>query len=184
MTSPSSFTLDWLERAERDGTSLRDALAAFDRFEPVAMDALMGRWRGSELHTGHPLDGTLEAYGWYGKEFRDVETVFPLLFTGHDGEPFAVNPAWLPVRHIESLPLRRTRAAATAFRLGKRLLATRRPTARLRMISYRGALTATMIYDAQPIHDLFREAAPGVLLGLMDCRGLAPFFFVLRRDGV
>ena len=41
---------------------------------------MFGRWRGRGLHTNHPLDGLLETFGWYGKEFVDAETVHPLLF--------------------------------------------------------------------------------------------------------
>ena len=46
---------------------------------------MLGRWRGSGLPTGSPLDGLLEAYGWYGKEFLDAETVHPLLFGDRAG---------------------------------------------------------------------------------------------------
>ena len=37
------------------------------------------------------------------------------------------------------------------------LVATSRPAARLRMTQYRGVVTATMCYDAHPIHDVFRR---------------------------
>jgi hypothetical protein len=33
-----------------------------DTLAGVALDACIGRWRGSGLPTGHPLDGLLEAY--------------------------------------------------------------------------------------------------------------------------
>ena len=58
---------------------------------------MLGRWRGSGLVTGSPLDGLLEAYGWYGKEFLDDETVHPLLFTDRSGRPRAVDPSLLPI---------------------------------------------------------------------------------------
>jgi hypothetical protein len=28
---------------------------------------------GTDLATGHPMDGLLEASGWYGKQFDDVD---------------------------------------------------------------------------------------------------------------
>ena len=58
---------------------------------------MVGRWRGSGLPTGSPLDGLLESYGWYGKEFVDAETVHPLLFRDRAGRPRPVDPALLPV---------------------------------------------------------------------------------------
>jgi hypothetical protein len=62
-----------------------DALAFFDGLPAVPADEMLGRWRGSGLPTGSPLDGLLEAYGWYGKEFLDAETVHPLLFHDRTG---------------------------------------------------------------------------------------------------
>lgn len=48
---------------------------------------------------------------------------------------------------------------------------------------YRGIDTATMVYDAQPINDIFRRVSDDTVLGLMDLRGLAtPYFFSLRRN--
>ena len=40
-----------------------------------------------------------------------------------------------------------------------------------------------MVYDALPIHDVFRLVDQETLLGAMDIRGYPePFFFVLRRE--
>ena len=72
--------------------------------------------------------------------------------------------------------------AVMAFALASRLIRTRQPTARLRLIEHGGVTSAAMIYDRQPIIDHFREVEPGLLLGLMDLRGMPPFFFTLRRE--
>src|SRR3954453_20575978 len=96
----------WL-RAHRGGAATGDALAFFDRCPPVAPAALVGRWRGTGLPTGHPFDGLLEGYGWYGKEVldaetvhplrvRDAETVPPLLCRDARGGPRPVAPAHAP----------------------------------------------------------------------------------------
>jgi len=175
--------LAWLARAEREGVGAAEALAVFDALPAVSPDEMRGHWRGSGLATGHRLDGLLEAYGWAGKAFADDETAHPLLFARGDGDWVAIDPRWLPVASLGGTRLARSRPAAWAFRLARPLLATRRPQARLRRVEHRGVLTAAMIYDRQPIVDLFRRVAPGVLLGLMDMRGEAPFFFVLRGDG-
>ena len=59
---------------------------------------------------------------------------------------------------------------------------TPRPGARLRTVTWRGVATAALLYDALPVVDVFRGIDDGVLLGVMDLRGLdAPFFFVLEK---
>lgn len=177
---PGADPPGWLAAAERRGVSPADALAAFDRLPPIRIDAMSGLWRGGGLHTGHPFDGLLEESGWYGKRFEDHESVFPLLFE-RSGGLVAIDLPALPLASAASLDGRLRRGAVSAFRLGIRLFATTRPTARLRELSFRGVTTAAMIYDRHPIIDVFREASPGIVLGLMDLRGVAPMFFTLRR---
>src|SRR5690606_21055417 len=62
------------------GCTPDDALALFDALPTVRSVDLTGRWTGSELRTGHPMDGLLTASGWYGKQFDSTEDVHPLLF--------------------------------------------------------------------------------------------------------
>jgi hypothetical protein len=173
---------DWI-RAHRAGADAADALAFFDGLPALAPDEMLGRWRGSGLPTGSPLDGLLEAYGWYGKEFVDAEAVHPLLFRTSTG-PRPVNPALIPLSVLRDRPgLAHSWAARTAFRAVRPVLTTSRSRARLRAVEYRGVVTAAMVYDALPIIDVFRRVSSTAVLGLMDLRGLAdPFFFVLRRD--
>ncbi len=161
-----------------------DALSLFDRCPAVDVAELTGRWRGNGLPTGSPLDGLLEAYGWYGKEFLDPERVHPLLFADRAGRPRPVDPALVPVVVLRNRPsLARHRLARLAFGGVRPLLTTRAPKARLRALEHRGVVTAAMVYDALPIIDVFRRISADAVLGLMDLRGLAePFFFVLRRD--
>jgi hypothetical protein len=157
------------------------ALAWFDSLAPVDADFMLGSWRGSGVPTGHSMDGMLEAANWYGKEFIDAETVHPLVFTTLDGRKFRVNPALLPLRLAERLP--RTRFMTRLFLATRGLVSTRRSAARLRMTRYRGVLSATMIYDAKPINDVFRRIDENAVLGLMDMKGLErPFFFRLDRE--
>lgn len=156
------------------------ALALFDSLEPVALDAMIGIWAGKEYPTRHPMDGLLGATGWYGKQFLDADTVHPLLFHTADRQAvFAVDPARLPMGLPvpTSWPLHRVVTTARPF------LRTSKPAARLRTTEYRGVATATMIYDAKPIHDVFRRLDADSLLGAMDYRGFdRPYFFVLRRE--
>jgi hypothetical protein len=173
----------WLDK-HRDGVDPDEALAYFDSLSTVTPEEMLGRWRGSGLPTGSPLDGLLEGFGWYGKEFLDEESVHPLLFADRTGAPRPVDPGLLPVGvlrdyagFLDVWPLRR------AFGLVRPLLYTRRPKARLRSIEHRGVVTAAMVYDALPIIDVFRRVSDDVRLGAMDMRGLpSPFLFVLTRD--
>ena len=183
--APPDAAERWLDVHEKDGATPEEALAFFDSLPAVDLLDLVGRWRGSGLPTGSPFDGLLEAYGWYGKEFLDEETVHPLLFRDRAGQPRPVDPAFLPLPLVRTLPgLAHTFPARLTFAAVRPLLVTRAPQARMRMVEHRGVLTAAMVYDRQPIIDVFRRVTPDVLLGAMDLRGLpSPFLFVLRRDG-
>ncbi|SDF08778.1 GXWXG protein [Blastococcus aurantiacus] len=165
------------------GASSEEALALFDGLDPVESGEMLGRWRGSGLPTGSPLDGLLEAHGWYGKEFLDAETVHPLLFSTRSG-PRPVDPAFVPMAVLRDRPgLAHSQAARAVFRLARPLVTTPRPRARLRSVEHRGVQTAAMVYDALPIIDVFRRVSDDVRLGLMDLRGLPdPFFFLLTRE--
>ncbi|MBC7171118.1 MAG: DUF4334 domain-containing protein [Polyangiaceae bacterium] len=55
-------------------------------------------------------------------------------------------------------------------------------SASLRAVSYRGVVTATMVYDQHPIFDHFRRITDDIVLGVMDRKGdTTPLFFYLRR---
>jgi hypothetical protein len=173
----------WLSE-HRDGASPDEALAFFDGLPAVPLAELSGRWRGSGLPSGSSLDGLLEAYGWYGKEFTGIETAHPLLFLDRRGRPRPVDPALVPLGLLrDHAGLAHLRLLRTAFGGIRPLLYTDRPKARLRTVEHRGVATAAMVYDALPIIDVFRRVSGDVLIGAMDMRGLpAPFFFLLRRD--
>ncbi len=74
-----------------------EALAMFDAASAVSIDEMIGQWRGTGLQTGHPMDGLLERYGWYGKSFVDADTVHPLLFGTEGVRLVAIDPRWIPI---------------------------------------------------------------------------------------
>lgn len=177
------------ERAERLDALLHsgdraDALALFDACPAVSVGEMTGSWRGVGVPTGNPFDGLLEAFGWRGKRFTGPDEVHPLVFENTTGAVFSVNPALMPMgfaaragRLVRSGPGRFLGRAAIG------LARTRRPAARLRMMEYRGVVTATMSYDALPINDHFRRIDDDTVLGVMDFRQVhEPFVFALRRD--
>jgi hypothetical protein len=179
---PAAYDADWFRHARRNGTTTEQALEFFDTLAPLTPDDMLGRWKGSGFPTGHVLDGMLEVLGWYGKAFIDAETVHPLLFGEEGGKLVAVNPRWVPLKAVVRLRLKPGRLLRVAFDLIRPVIATTKPCARLRLTGYRGKISATMIYDAHPINDVFRRIGPDMLLGAMDYRELStPFFFILER---
>jgi uncharacterized protein DUF4334/GXWXG protein len=171
-------------QALRGRTTLEEALSFFDSLPAVTVDQMMGSWRGSGLETGHPFDGLLESTGWHGKRFLDADQAHPLVYDGPHGL-FAVNPRFVPLRAmLRFTKVLRHPAAPRLMKPVMRLLRTSAPQARLRMVEYRGVVTATMCYDRLPVHDHFRRVDADTVVGAMDARGMArPFLFVLHREG-
>lgn len=181
MTMTEQFT-DQLAGLEPACTT-SEAFALFDRLPAVRAEELRGRWRGRELRTGHPMDGLLEASGWYGKQFDGVDAVHPLLFSDGKGEVFAVDPRRVPLGladRVSSATVAKGRGMLGAL---KPALRTRQPRARLRDLEHRGVVSAAMVYDHLPIIDVFRRVDADTVLGVMDMRQMPePYFFVLTRD--
>jgi hypothetical protein len=162
-------------------TSREDALELFDSLEPVDIDFMIGRWQGEGYPTGHPHDGLLESYHWYGKHFESSEDVHPLLFSNRRGQVVRINPGAMARGGQQSGPASRT--AVRVFQLLMPLLSTSKSRARLRMTEYRGKVSATMIYDQLPINDVFRKLDDNTVIGVLDHKlEKEPFFFKLNRE--
>ena len=182
VVSAQAESLAWLENASRHGAARNEALAYFDRLAPVSPATIAGRWRGAGLHTGHPMDGLLEAHDWYGKAFDARGEAHPLLFR-QGSAIVSIDPRWIPLSALHSNKVTRSALARAGFAAARMVLRTTSPQARLRLLTHRGVPSAAMIYDRLPIIDLFRQVTPDILLGLMDVRGAPPFFFTLHREG-
>ncbi len=176
----------WLSDWRAGQLSSIEALARFDALGGVQPEAMIGRWRGMSLATGHPLDGLLEKLGWYGKAFESLDRVHPLLFRSAWGRLNALDPGLMPATLALRAPsLARSRLLRFAFSTIAPLLRTRRSAAVLRMIEFRGRDSAAMVYDRKPIVDYFRHIDDGRILGLMHIQSWRqPFFFLLVRDDV
>jgi hypothetical protein len=141
---------------------------------------MIGRWKGFEILTGHPIDGLLGPSGWYGKLFIDPENVHPLLiYTLNHKGLFAINPLLIPL----GINFPKTKILRVIMAILKPILKTKKTKARMRMIDYRGKVTGTMVYDAKAICDHFAKIDANTMLGVMDLKGSPnPYFFVLERD--
>lgn len=175
--SQQALSMIEAERARPD-----EALKVFDALPVVDLDFMFGKWKGSGINTNHPMDGLLENYAWYGKEFIDADNVHPLLFETGSGKLFIVNPALMPMGLALTQQWLKKTFMRVLFRMFRFLLSTKKTKARLRMTELRGKSTATMCYDALPIHDVFRKVDENTVMGYMDFKHMDdPFFFALRR---
>ncbi len=166
-------------------TTTERALQVFDALETVNLNFMLGRWQGSGLHTDHPMDGLLEASNWYGKEFVDPENVHPLLFLDSKGKIFKVSPNPTAMNWVLKSPILKNESLKPLLMLTNSLMETETSQARLRMMEYRGKVSATMIYDYLPMNDSFRKVDDNTVLGIMDFKNLPqPFFFVLKRCSI
>lgn len=138
-------------------TTTATALQLFDALDPVSLNFMFGQWIGAGLHTDHPMDGLLETSNWYGKEFIDPENVHPLLFLDNQGKVFKVAPNPIAMEWVLKLPILKNKSLKPLLILTNSLLKTEASQARLRMMEYRGKVSATMIYDYLPINDSFRK---------------------------
>jgi hypothetical protein len=166
-------------------SSTAEALGIFDGLDTVDKNFMLGSWMGESFPTEHPLDGLLEAYHWYGKRFKSLEDVHPLMFTSGSGRKYSVNPVWIiPVINMlcwKRIP--KSKVVGRLFQMCVPMFSTKHGRARLRMSTYRGKVSATMIYDNLPINDVFHKVDSNTVFGVMDLKGLKkPFFFVLRRE--
>ena len=143
---------------------------------------MLGPWHGQGVDTGHPMDGMLERANWIGKTFDSEERVFPLVHATTAGARFTVQPALMPMGLLLRYPGIQRCISPRLFSALRFVFATRQPGARLRMTTYRGKTSATMVYNRQPINDVFRKIDDNTVLGLMDMVGMEqPFFFTLSR---
>ncbi len=175
----------FLEAIAVGKASTAEAWEIFDHLDPVDVNFMFGTWQGAGFPTDHPLDGVLEAYHWYGKRFDHPEHVHPLVFKTMSGGTANVNPLWLlpVISRLERLPVPKSPAIGRIFQLCLALVTTTRSAARLRLTNYRGKESATMLYDALPINDIFRKVNETTVFSVMDLKGMAqPFFFVLQRE--
>ncbi len=173
------------ERLDAGRSTTEDAMELFDSLEPVDVGFMIGNWKGEGFHTNHPMDGLLEAYHWYGKRFESPEDVHPLVFSTLRGGVANVNPIFMgpSLSLMDRVSMPKSAMAGRIFQTLIPFLRTSRSRARLRMTTYRGKSSATMIYDKLPINDVFRKIDQDAVLGVMDLKGMkSPFFFILRRE--
>ncbi|TIC88707.1 DUF4334 domain-containing protein [Nocardioides sp. GY 10113] len=132
--------------------------ALWGELPTVEVADILGPWRGGDFACGHPASRLLSKLAWHGKDFTDPMAAKPLICRGADGA-------------LQS----NTDAAGGG-------------EASLWDVSFRGEVTATMVYDRMPVLDHFKSVDADTLIGVMNGK-LAPYFgvpdlywFWLERD--
>ena len=111
--------------------------------------------------------------GWYGMRFTDDNHVDTLLYRVGDGELFAADPAGIAGAIAEGAP----DVAAVRSRVE-----VSDPVACMRMVEYRGTVSAAIIYYRQPVIDYLRRIDEHTTLGAAEVMGQeATGFFLLTR---
>ncbi|KAJ3322438.1 hypothetical protein HDU93_003115 [Gonapodya sp. JEL0774] len=182
MTISAGATFD---KFRASGGTPAEILEFFDTLPAVTIDDMIGTWNGGEIVTGHNMEGVLVPAGWLGKQFLDSETVHPLQMDDGAGGRWNLDPLIMPATAGPLSSISRMAANAALLRAARPLLSLGpQSAARLRMLEYRGVVTATMVYDSKPINDIFRKVDDQTVLGLMDMKGdnpEAPFCFFLKK---
>lgn len=182
-----------IEALTKDGLSQEAAFKLFDELPPVSAEEMIGSWIGKEIPTGHPMDGLLTLCPWRGKQFVDSETVHPLVFNHRSGSTYYLNPdqifKYINLILRSKILKKRINSEKTAdphaFDWLLKRFKTPHSKARLRVISYRNAQTAAMVYDHVAIIDVFKRIDENTLLGVMDVKHLLKdksYFFLLEKD--
>ena len=160
---------------EKGIISAEEAFQILDDAPAIDCKFMIGAWRGFGFPTGHPSDHSLTSQGWYGKTFHSLDNVDPLVFSCKDGGvPWAADPEKIMAVFERSATIQDSRAECESDKA----------EARLRRVEYRGQTTAAMVYNKQPIIDIFQRIDDTTVLGVMDNPQIAgrPFFFYLVRD--
>jgi hypothetical protein len=171
-----------LDELSRKRITQEEAFSFFDKLEPVALSMMQGLWKGKELLAGHPMEGVLDACKWYGKRFDNVENVYPLVFKTGNHKLYFGNPRLMPL----NVPFEKIHKGIISilFSIIHSFISTKKSKARLRMVEYRGKVSASMLYDQLAIIDIFRKVDDNTVMGVMDFKESSSsesYFFVLYK---
>lgn len=61
----------------------------WETLAPMTLDGMIGEWKGGEFDTGHRMNWQLEKARWFGKTFKSVNDVQPLVCLDVDGNKFS-----------------------------------------------------------------------------------------------
>lgn len=135
-----------------------DLDALWADLDTVTVEEILGPWRGGDFATGHVITQVLERSRWHGKRFDGPLDAKPLMCRDEDGALYS------------------------------NLKAGAGGEASLWMVGFRGEVTATMVYDKQPVFDHFKKVDDDTLMGIMNGKLASAFgiedlyYFWLERE--
>lgn len=89
MTSPD-VRARWDQlRSRTDSVATAELDRLWADLESVAVDEILGEWRGFAFTTGHPLERTLATSRWHGKRFVSPQSAQPLICLDEQGRRFS-----------------------------------------------------------------------------------------------
>ncbi|QQG98941.1 DUF4334 domain-containing protein [Mycobacteroides chelonae] len=77
-------------RGHRD-VSPADLDEIWAALDTARAEDMLGSWKGDEFRTGHKMNGQLAAARWYGKIFRSINDVEPIVCYDDEGKLFSNN---------------------------------------------------------------------------------------------
>jgi hypothetical protein len=148
-------------KQEKQMQSEAQILKLIDSREACAPSTLMELYDQLEPVTAEFMIGT-----WKGGRFDGGASPDPINWYGK---------RFVSAQHVEPLLCRAADGSLYSFdKLG---------LAQLREMRFRGKVSASLIYDQQPIMDYFRKVTDDVVVGLGDIKGKpTDFFFHLTRE--
>jgi hypothetical protein len=72
-----------------DNASPADLDDLWATLDTVDASEILGRWKGDEFRTGHPMNGMLAKANWFGKTFNSLSDVQPNMCYGENGELYS-----------------------------------------------------------------------------------------------
>ncbi|HJQ05593.1 MAG TPA: DUF4334 domain-containing protein [Nocardioides sp.] len=126
--------------------------------DTATVEEILGPWRGGDFATGHVVSQLLEQTRWHGKRFDGPLDAKPLICRDEKGELYS------------------------------NLKGGAGGEASLWMVGFRGEVTATMVYDNQPVLDHFKKVDGDTLMGIMNGKLSSAFgiedlyYFWLERE--
>ncbi|MEU9125131.1 DUF4334 domain-containing protein [Streptomyces sp. NPDC048506] len=76
-------------RAAGDAVSTGDLEAVWSALPAVRPEDILGSWKGYAVATGHRVEAMLKEAKWYGKNFKSISDVHPLICRDADGQLYS-----------------------------------------------------------------------------------------------
>ena len=148
--------------------------ALFTTLASVSIQTLQGIWRAVAIPGVSPQYQLMIEKGWYGMRLTDQNSVDSLLIANPEGTGIFAADLFKLAAALPANPAHLSQIRSE--------IETDQPTGRLRLIDYRGTVSAAMIYDRQPVIDYFRTIDDTTVLCTVEARDITGnAYLILQR---